>query len=160
MKKFFLWLAVIGIAAMIFSFSHQPIEESFETSDSFIDVVLENVSEGYREMPEEEQKTLLEEIRVFVRKAAHYTEFFLLGAALYALCREYEKKHSFWIALGCGIGYAVTDELHQMFTAGRSPTVKDVGIDSAGVLSGVLLLMWIMKIFGRYRQENMRKDTI
>ncbi len=152
MKKIFLWALVIGIAAMIFSFSHQPLQESFETSDSFIEIVLETVSETYREMPQEQQEALVEGVRVIVRKLAHYTEFLLLGAALYALCREYKRKDSFWIALCCGIGYAMTDELHQMFVPNRSPALKDVFIDSAGVLTGVLLLAWIMRLYSRSAQ--------
>ncbi len=154
MKKFFLWLLVIGIAAMIFWFSAQSGEESADISNSLIHAVLRMVSGSYREMSVQEQQIVLDSVRGIVRKAAHFTEFFLLGGALYALCREYGRKQSFWIALGCGIGYAMTDEFHQLFSAGRAASWKDVGIDSAGVLCGVLLIVWVMKAFGRHGQKG------
>jgi VanZ family protein len=38
--------------------------------------------------------------------------------------------------------YAVTDEIHQTFVAGRSGTPVDVLIDAAGALLGILLWCW------------------
>ena len=38
--------------------------------------------------------------------------------------------------------YAVTDEVHQTFVAGRSGTPVDVLIDAAGALLGILLWCW------------------
>ena len=38
-----------------------------------------------------------------------------------------------------GTAYAVTDEFHQSFVPGRSCELRDVMIDSCGVLTGVLL---------------------
>ena len=45
-----------------------------------------------------------------------------------------------------GTAYAVTDEFHQSFVPGRSCELRDVVIDSCGVLTGVLaalLAEWI-----------------
>ena len=36
--------------------------------------------------------------------------------------------------------YAATDEFHQSFVGGRGPSVRDVGIDSLGVLIATILL--------------------
>ena len=38
-----------------------------------------------------------------------------------------------------GILVAFSDELHQMYTENRSPKITDVGIDTAGVVTGILL---------------------
>ena len=45
---------------------------------------------------------------------------------------------------GVGTLYAVSDEFHQGFVAGRGPSVVDVMIDSAGVIAGAWLLLWIL----------------
>jgi VanZ family protein len=37
------------------------------------------------------------------------------------------------------VGYAVLDEYHQSFIDGRTPGVKDVCIDSAGVFLGTIV---------------------
>jgi VanZ family protein len=71
---------------------------------------------------------------VVLRKIAHFCEYAILGALLLrALGREVP-------AIAAGVAYAATDELHQHFVVGRHAAVRDVAIDAAGVLAGVLLL--------------------
>jgi len=41
------------------------------------------------------------------------------------------RSPSAW-ALAVAVLYAITDELHQGFVAGRHPAVVDVGIDATG----------------------------
>jgi VanZ family protein len=68
-----------------------------------------------------------------LRKAAHVTEYAVLGGLLYrALGREP-------LALAVGIAYAATDELHQYFVRGRHASPVDVAIDALGVAVGMLL---------------------
>src|SRR2546430_14459171 len=70
-----------------------------------------------------------------LRKCAHVTEYAVLGALLYrALEREVP-------ALGAGIAYAATDELHQHFVRGRHGSPVDVAIDAIGVALG--MLVWL-----------------
>ncbi len=47
-----------------------------------------------------------------------------------------------WKTFLVGLLYAVSDELHQLYVPGREASVKDVGIDAAGLLL-VLFLIWI-----------------
>jgi VanZ family protein len=69
-----------------------------------------------------------------LRKIAHAAEYAVLGALLLrAVGREVP-------AAALGIAYAVTDEIHQSFVAGRQGRPLDVLIDAAGVLLGVYLL--------------------
>ena len=59
-----------------------------------------------------------------LRKLAHVTEFAVLGALLMrALGRELP-------ALAVGVAYAISDEVHQHFVAGRSASVVDAAIDA------------------------------
>jgi VanZ family protein len=69
-----------------------------------------------------------------LRKVAHAAEFAVLGFLLgRAIGRE-------WPALGLGIAYAVSDELHQHFVPGRLGSPLDVVVDTVGVAIGVLLV--------------------
>jgi VanZ family protein len=69
-----------------------------------------------------------------LRKGAHTLEYAILGALLLrALGREAP-------AFLAGVAYAVTDEIHQHFVAGRHASPIDVAIDSCGVLLGVVVL--------------------
>jgi VanZ family protein len=67
-----------------------------------------------------------------LRKIAHAAEFAVLGFLLLRAVRGPQ------VALGLGIAYAVSDEIHQHFVPGRLGSPIDVLIDSAGVLAGVL----------------------
>jgi VanZ family protein len=69
-----------------------------------------------------------------LRKVAHFAEYAVLGALFLRALR------SEVLAVSAGIAYAATDELHQHFVAGRHAALRDVAIDAAGILAGVLLL--------------------
>ena len=75
-----------------------------------------------------------------LRKLAHFTEFAALGALLSWLFGMLDKQKAY--ALVCGAAAACIDETIQLFVPDRGPSVKDVCIDSAGVLTGIILL-WI-----------------
>jgi VanZ family protein len=68
-----------------------------------------------------------------LRKLAHAAEFAVLG---FLLARAVGPGR---LALGLGIAYAVSDELHQHFVPGRQGSPFDVAIDAVGVALGVLL---------------------
>jgi VanZ family protein len=67
-----------------------------------------------------------------LRKLAHVTEYAILGALLAHALRRRDA-----LAVGLGIAYAATDELHQHFVPGRVGAPLDVLIDGVGVLVGV-----------------------
>jgi VanZ family protein len=84
---------------------------------------------------------------LFLRKIAHFCEYAILGALLLrALGRgEIVLGTGFilsprLLSIAAGVAYAATDELHQHFVPGRHAAVRDVAIDAAGVLAGVLLV--------------------
>ena len=68
-----------------------------------------------------------------LRKAAHITEYAVLGALLY---RAFERQLPAFVT---GVAYAATDEVHQHFVSGRHGAPLDVVIDAAGVALGILL---------------------
>jgi VanZ family protein len=70
-----------------------------------------------------------------LRKGAHVTEYAIFGLLLTrAIGRELP-------AFLLGVGYAITDEIHQHFVTGRHSSPIDVAIDSTGVLIGVLVFV-------------------
>ena len=69
-----------------------------------------------------------------LRKLAHASEFALLGAEL-TLWRGKTAEKLPQVLLG-GILAALTDETIQLFVAGRSGQVRDVWIDTLGVVIG------------------------
>ena len=73
-----------------------------------------------------------------LRKAAHFTEFAALGALLAwrtAMAGRKAPGALLWGGLA-----ACVDETIQRFVPDRGPSLMDVGIDTCGVLTGILLL--------------------
>ena len=68
-----------------------------------------------------------------LRKLAHGAEFAVLGGLLLRALGEELP------AVAAGIGYALTDEVHQHFVSGRVGAPLDVLIDTAGVALGVAI---------------------
>lgn len=140
----FLWLLVIAVAAMIFYFSSQPGEESSKTSAGLTAFVLRLLVPGFDSLSDAEKAVYFDRIIYFVRKAAHFTEFAMLGASLRLLFHALALRRPILTAWVAGTLYACIDELHQMFVDGRGPMWQDVCIDSAGVLTAVLLVtLWL-----------------
>lgn len=76
-----------------------------------------------------------------IRKLAHVTVFGLLAIFLYF---AFTKKRFFWAWLYTTI-YAGTDEYHQSLVGGRTPSVYDVMLDSAGAIVALMLIRFIMR---------------
>jgi VanZ family protein len=69
-----------------------------------------------------------------LRKGAHLTEYAILGLLLLrAIGRELP-------AMAFGIGYAISDEIHQHFVRGRHASPVDVLIDTVGLAIGIFLV--------------------
>jgi VanZ family protein len=71
-----------------------------------------------------------------LRKLAHAAEFAILGALL---ARATARSV---LALLLASLYAVTDEVHQAFVAGRVGSPIDWAIDTAGAAVGIGLYLW------------------
>lgn len=61
--------------------------------------------------------------------------------------QDFKQSKLYRIVLPWAIGtiYAISDEVHQLFVEGRSCELRDMLIDSAGVIAGVLLMSWLDK---------------
>ena len=77
-----------------------------------------------------------------IRKLAHMSEYFALAVAVAFPLYVY-GMHGIWLMLMAGficVAFSCGDEYHQSFVQGRSPSLRDVGIDSFGVFWGIILV--------------------
>jgi VanZ family protein len=80
-----------------------------------------------------------------LRKIAHMLEYFILAALLYRAFKGSFKLSAFHLTfwpLFLSFLYAVSDEVHQSFVPTRSPSVKDVLIDSIGIIAFLIILKY------------------
>ncbi|MCW5890693.1 MAG: VanZ family protein [bacterium] len=80
-----------------------------------------------------------------LRKAAHVTEYAILGALLVRALRGEGATplRAALLAAGLGVVWAASDEMHQAFVPSRTAALGDVGFDTAGVLLGSLV--WTLR---------------
>lgn len=147
----------ITIFIMIFIFfqSSLPADTSQEESDIIVRLISRFTDRD------------AELLSFIVRKLAHFTEYTLLGLFISLTAKEhYNKKHYhdehfhkgqfliriFIIPLICGVLYAASDEIHQRFVPGRSCELRDVLIDTCGVLLGVLIVNICQHLIARKKK--------
>lgn len=131
-------------------FSAADSEESSELSGGIVRSLI-NI------MQLEEEPQWLE---YFIRKLAHFTEYFILGALVfgffYELLRDKDispLRNIFASVPVCAV-YAASDELHQNFVSGRSPQVKDVCIDTLGALLAAAVIAAVIITVKKKREGN------
>ena len=132
-KKHIDWIFVIAWMILIFLFSSQPGKVSTE-NNKFVIYVFHLLGIDLNSI----FGTLSDFI---VRKAAHFTEYFILYVLLY---RAINTKRNADIKVFIGailivFLYACSDEFHQAFVPGRGPAYRDVLVDTCGGLTGLLV---------------------
>lgn len=155
MKKRVWTTAVIIWMMLIFWFSTQPADQSEDMSLSAGRMVGRIFIPEYEQWPQERQIAFARKIDYPVRKAAHASEYALLGFLLAGMYYSYGWTGKRWLILSIasGVLYACSDEFHQLFVPGRAGRISDVLIDSGGVLASVLLVL-ALRIWGnRQRSE-------
>ena len=140
----------VGAVCFIFGNSLMDAEDSSQFSGDFLEFI-------YRLMCSLNINISLDENTL--RKAAHFTEFTVLGVLLSVTVYLYVNKRlrSFLTAMPIGAAVAVCDELIQTISEGRSCEVRDMLIDISGVLTGALAVMLIITL--RIRANNKKLIT-
>jgi len=69
---------------------------------------------------------------------------YFFSRALGSTWGQMSVKKIFLFTLAFAVLYGITDELHQLWTPGRSATGFDVLIDSLGGLTGGLIYKWLL----------------
>lgn len=123
---------------VVFEFSGQNGDTSQGTSDVIIDKIIEINSN---------LESKRDTISFCVRKLAHFSIYLIGGVLVFSFFDTFSlpKKYVFIFALIFGAVYAGSDEFHQSFVSGRSAQVRDVCIDTCGVITGEFIQYFIKK---------------
>ncbi|HXX34855.1 MAG TPA: VanZ family protein [Thermodesulfobacteriota bacterium] len=132
------WFPVILWMCFIFWMSTETFssESTFSWTEILMRFLLPKISS---------QEVLF--INAFIRKAAHVTEYFVLGLLMFRAFRgrsvsSWKWRWSFF-ALIVVVLWATGDELHQSFVPNRTASAVDVAIDTAGgILAQCLAFLW------------------
>lgn len=139
MKKIISFIVLILWMIVIFSFSSADANKSTGTSDKVITTMIEIKDKiTNNETPNNEKEIIVKNSSFYIRKIAHITEYLILGFLMFNLLKQYSVTNIYY-AIGLSILYSCTDEFHQLFINGRSGSIRDVLIDSIGILIGTYL---------------------
>jgi VanZ family protein len=141
--KFLSWAAVIFCMAFVFYLSHQPATESNELSTGITEVIIQTVEKVAPNVDFD-----IRSLNHIIRKNAHFFVYLVLGLlVINALrIRKVRGYRSIVLAIGICVLYAITDEIHQIFIPGRSGEIRDVVIDSAGTIVGIIVYVFVDRI--------------
>ena len=160
--RFLLWVAVLLWMAVIFCLSAQEATQSSALSGSTIRKVVEITQPGFRELQVEQKDSIVADFQHIARKTAHVLAYQVLGVLSISALLQYPSGNGvrFAAALAVCIGYAGTDEVHQLFVPGRSGQIGDVCIDAGGALVGIGIVLVIHWIWRRRRRKHRIDESV
>lgn len=145
-KKIITIILIIAWMTLVFYFSNQISDDSSKLSGGITRAILNffNILEG---------KTLEQQsaIETIIRKLAHYSIYTIGGILILLHVNLYKISANKKVIISQLIGtlYAATDEVHQLFVPGRSGEIRDVCLDSLGVITGIIITLIIQKMIKR-----------
>ena len=150
-------IKIIGITLIlilmmtVFIFSNEKATESKVTSRKVTIAIVQAISG--KDISDNEK--LLVSVDKVVRKLAHYTLYTVGGVLIisFAYTMDKTQKEKILYSLAFGICFVITDEVHQLFVPGRTGRLLDVGIDTFGIITGILIFLIIKKIVGAVRNR-------
>lgn len=132
----------------IFNFSNQDGQTSGGLSRKVARKMVD-VFPYTKNLKEEAKNKIVEKSQPIIRKGAHLSIYTLVGILIMSFISTYKihLKYKFLISIIVGLIYACSDEIHQSFIPGRTASVIDVGIDTSGVLLGIILVLIIISVY-------------
>lgn len=148
---FFLVLTFISI----FNFSNQDGQTSGGLSRKVARKIVD-VFPYTKNLKEETKNKIVEKSQPIIRKGAHLSIYTLVGIFIMSYISTYKihLKYKFLISILVGLIYASSDEIHQSFIPGRTASIIDVGIDTSGVLLGIILVLIIISVYKALTENN------
>ncbi len=132
----------------IFNFSNQDGQTSGGLSKKVARKIVD-VFPYTKNLSEKTKNKIVEKTQPIIRKGAHLSIYTLVGIFIMSFISTYKihLKYKFLISILVGLVYASSDEIHQSFIPGRTASIIDVGIDTAGVFLGIILVLIIISVY-------------
>ena len=142
-------LILLGLTFIsIFNFSNQDGKASSGLSKKVARKIVD-VFPYTKNLSEKTKNKIVENTQPIIRKGAHLSIYTLVGIFIMSFISTYKihLKYKFLISILVGLVYASSDEIHQSFIPGRTASIIDVGIDTAGVFLGIILVLIIISVY-------------
>lgn len=155
-KRMIFFVLTLAVMVAIFVFSAQNSEQSGMQSGRVTEFIVKILRPDFFELALEEQQALIEAYQGIIRTLAHACIFAALGFCSGGFANTYNTVFAkrFIFTLVFCIFYAITDEIHQIFTPGRAFQVFDILVDTLGAIIGILAITLLCMIIRKDRQNE------
>ena len=147
-KRIVFIIMLLATLYLIFCFSAQDGEKSGNLSLKATNFIV-NLFSKVKNMDTSLRMHYVERLHPIIRKLAHFCIYCLVGFSVMGFWCTFDIRNKYkllWSIL-IGVAYAASDEFHQSFIPGRGPSIRDVCIDSAGVLTGIFIMIFLILLF-------------
>lgn len=160
-KKAICIILVIIWMNAIFWFSNQQGTGSSSTSKKVSEIIV-NIIDINKQYSDAEKEEIINVVEPIIRKLAHYTLYAIGGILITNSVYQFSNKEKRVIVISAIIGilYATSDEMHQLMVPGRSCSIKDIIIDSIGILTGIALFLLVKEIIKRVLVSNSKTKEV
>ncbi len=134
----------------IFSNSLDTADKSNDKSYDVVEIIVEKV---LREDFQSKSKAEISIINNFIRKLAHFSEFFILSLFAFLSFWAWKLKRNLRYFLPVLVAFfvACTDEIIQYFVPGRACRFTDVLIDTGGAIFLIIVVISLKLIFLKFK---------
>jgi len=149
LKRIIFLSLLLTIFYIIFGFSDQDGETSGSISRKVTVFIIEIFSK-FKEIDYDLKLNYVIKFEPIIRKLAHFTIYTVVGFSMMGFICTFDIEDILKIVTSSftGLVYAISDEIHQSFTPGRTPRLFDIGIDFLGVLNGICIMIIFILILG------------
>ena len=156
-------ILILFINSAIFSFSEQDADASGSLSRAMAEKIIEFIDGAFRF---KWTKAFMDNLAMYfehpLRKAAHFTEYAVLGSVITLMLKQWYKTSKglyFFITLWVFLT-AFFDELHQYFVPGRYASFFDVLLDTAGGFFGIFVTIKLFDfLIKRAKERSSNKNN-
>lgn len=138
MKKIIKTLLFLSWLILIYLLSAETGDQSGSLSDGILLSIAKLLKIS-------DTKAFVDTFGFFIRKLAHFSEYFILYILTYECFKEYNCPKLIVVSVLFCVLYASFDEFHQLFVDGRCGQLSDVMIDSSGSIVSCFLWCLVKK---------------
>ncbi|MCI6089362.1 MAG: VanZ family protein [Erysipelotrichaceae bacterium] len=138
MKKIIKTLLFVSWLILIYLLSAETGDQSGSLSDGILLSIAKLLKIS-------DTKAFVDTFGFFIRKLAHFSEYFILYILTYECFKEYNCPKLIVVSVLFCVLYASFDEFHQLFVDGRCGQLSDAIIDSSGSIVSCFLWRLVKK---------------
>ena len=128
---------------LIFVLSAQTAPESAELSGGLLDKIL-NI---FNKKLSDYDVFIIDFMQFIIRKSAHTFLYIVLSILVLVELSLFNVKREIIFTSIISVLYAISDEIHQYFVPGRSGEIRDVIVDTIGVVIGIIIVKIVRKMY-------------